>query len=308
MRLGDWCIAMGHPGGFSYERRPPVRMGRIWRRDLDGAIRSSCPLIGGDSGGPLFDLEGRVIGINSSIHGAVDQNRHVAIDTLREDWDKMLKAKAWGSQVFGDNGSRPKVGAEFDRDSQEGARVESVFENTPASKAGLKPGDVVIKFDGTDVATWHHWQRLVAKKKPGDTVKIAYRRGADTAECELELARPSLAKTGRNTEGDAPDDREKGPPEPKIPEQTGPRPFLGAELEDTNGKGAKIASVKENSPAAKAGLVPGDFILRLNDKDVDGPTPAADVVRALKPGDKLTVKVKRGETEHTVDATLQQKP
>lgn len=309
MRLGDWCIAMGHPGGFSIDRRPPVRVGRIWRRDLDGAIRSSCPLIGGDSGGPLFDLEGRVIGINSSIHGSVDQNRHVAIDTLRDDWDRMLnEKKAWGRQVYGDDGSLPRLGANFDRDSQEGVKVDEVFEGAPAGKAGLKAGDILIKFDGKDIATFHHMYRIVGKKKPGDKVRIAYRRGEELMEGELELASPAPARSRRNRGGSDDDDREEARREPKIPEETGPRPYLGADLEDTGGNGAKVTRVKEGSPAAKAGLVAGDIVHSFNEKDVNGPTPAADILKGLKPGDKLSVKIKRGETETTVEATLDKKP
>lgn len=313
MRFGDWCVAMGHPGGFSYERRPPVRAGRIWRRDSDGAIYTSCPLIGGDSGGPLFDLEGRVIGINSSIHGSVDMNRHVAIDTLKEDWDRMLKEKAWGVQGFRAEASRPRMGVTFDRDSQEGVKVEDVGPDTPAARAGLKTGDVVIKFDGVDVTTFGHLQRLVGKKTSGDKVKVALRRAAGTVECEIELAKPpSLARQAKRAAGGNPaedeNERDTGPPEPKIPEEKGPRPFFGTELEDTGGKGAKVTAVKENSPAAKAGLVPGDLLLRVNDKDVDGPTPAADAIRALKPGDKMTVKAKRGEKEMAVEATIETKP
>lgn len=319
MRLGDWCVAMGHPGGYSYERRPPVRAGRIWRRDLDGAIFSSCPLIGGDSGGPLFDLEGRVIGINSSIHGSVDMNRHVAVDTLREDWDRMLKEKAWGRQGFSADGGRPRVGAVFDRDSQEGVKViEEVDAESPAGKAGLKLGDTVVKFDGVDVATFHHLQRIIGKKKAGDKVKLGLKRGTDAVECEIELGspprRPEPDAKEKKPEKENPKEKDpkgeneedKGPSEPKVPDESGPRPFFGAALEDTGGKGARIASVKEGSPAAKAGLAADDIILRLNDKDVDGPTPAAELIRGLKPGDKLTVKAKRGETEHNAEATLEE--
>lgn len=309
MRLGDWCIAMGHPGGFNYERRPPVRAGRIWRRDSDGAIFSSCPLIGGDSGGPLFDLEGRVIGINSSIHGNVRMNRHVAIDTLRDDWDKMMKEKAWGIQVFSPDSGRPRLGAEFDRDSQEGVKVLEVFDALPASKAGIKAGDVIYKFDGADVATYHHMQRLIGKKKPGDKIKVSLHRGKENVDCELELAKPSKRRESKpdGEENEKEAEKDKGPPEPKIPDEKGPFPYFGAELEDTGGKGARVAAVKENSPAAKAGLVAGDIIIRLNDKDVDGPTPASEVIRSLKPGDKITIKTKRGETEHSADATLEKK-
>jgi len=321
MRYGDWCIAMGHPGGFDYSRRPPVRLGRIWRRDQDGAIFSSNPLIGGDSGGPLFDLEGRVIGINSSIHGATDMNRHVAVDTLRDDWDRMLKEKAWGRQGFGAGSDRPRMGAKFDPDSQEGVKVtEEVDGDSPAGKAGLKNGDVLVRFDGMDVATWHHLNRLVARKKPHDKVKLGLRRGDETVECEIELGEPSR-RSGRELasreEGpeekpgeERDEDRKKKdrvPMDPKVPDESGLRPFFGAELDDTGGKGAKVTAVKENSPAAEAGLAPGDIIIRLNDKDVDGPTAAAEVVRALKPGDKLTIKAKRGETELSADATLKQK-
>jgi len=331
MRFGDWCVAMGHPGGFDYNRRPPVRLGRIWRRDTDGAIFSSNPLIGGDSGGPLFDLEGRVIGINSSIHltpagdqsTTVDGNRHVAIDTLREDWDRMLTEKAWGRQGFGPQPG-PRLGLVFDRDSQEGVRViEEVDSDSPAGKAGIKNGDVVIRFDDVEVLTFHHLQRLVNKKKAHDKVKVSVRRSSETVDCEVELGeppqtrrRPQRRSEEEKPEPDKPKDEEKEeekkedrppPREPKVPEETGPHPFFGAEVEDTGGKGARVVAVKENSPAAQAGLVAGDIIIRLNDKDVDSPTAAAELLRTLKPGDKLSFQAKRGETEHSADATLEKK-
>ena len=303
MRLGDWVVAMGHPGGFSHERRPPVRLGRIWRRDLDGAIFSSCPLIGGDSGGPLFDLKGRVIGINSSIHGSVEMNRHVAIDTLRADWDEMMKDKTWGTQGFGtDERRRPRTGATFDRDSQDGVRIENVGENTPAAAAGLKPGDVLVRFDGMDVATFHALQRLMTKKKAGDKVKVAVRRGPETIEVELELTRAQSVPSP--DDGDDKGDKDS-PPEPKAPAERKPAPFFGIEVEDADGKGARITSVKEGSPAAKAGLVPGDLLFRCNDKDIGSPADAADFLRSLKPGDKLTVKARRGDTEFSGEAALE---
>ncbi len=321
MRFGDWCIAMGHPGGYDYNRRPPVRLGRIWRRDSDGAIFSSNPLIGGDSGGPLFDLEGRVIGINSSIHGATDANRHVAIDTLREDWDRMLKEKPWGRQGFAASPG-PRMGVVFDRDSQEGVVVtEEVDADSPAGKAGIKNGDVLVRFDGTDVLTFHHLQRLINKKKPHDKVKVSLRRGGETVDCEIELGEPAQTRRPErrsprerperekpeDPSGDEPKEDRPPPREPNVPEPSGPQPFFGAELDETGGNGAKVTAVRENSPAAKAGLVPGDLIVRFNDKDVASVVDACEAFRSLKPGDKLTFKAKRGDGEISAEATLEQK-
>lgn len=305
MRLGDWVVALGHPGGFSYERRPPVRLGRIWRRDVDGAIFSSCPLIGGDSGGPLFDLEGRVIGINSSIHGSVEMNRHVAIDTLRADWDDMMKDKTWGTKGFrADERRRPRTGAMFDRDSQDGVRIENVSDNSPAAAAGWKSGDFLIRFDGQDVATFHALQRLMAKKKSGDKVAVALRRGSETIEGEIELTRAGSIPAPSDPDGEDKD----GPPAPKVPNAAPRGPFFGIEVEDSEGKGARITNVKDGSPAARAGLVPGDLLIRANDRDIATPADAADLLRSLKSGDKLNFKARRGESDFSGEATLDQNP
>jgi len=306
MRLGDWVVALGHPGGFSYERRPPVRLGRVWRRDLDGAIFSSCPLIGGDSGGPLFDLQGRVIGINSSIHGSVEMNRHVAVDTLRADWDGMMKDKTWGTKGFRvDERRRPRTGATFDRDSQEGVKIEEVGAGTPAAAIGWQAGDVLIRFDGEDVATFHALQRIIAKKKAGEKVKVAVKRGGDVMEGELELAKAPVAPPpAENGDGEG----KEGPSEPKVPAPVGPGPFFGVEVEAGDGPGVRITAVKEGSPAAKAGLVAGDLLLKCNDRDIATPADAAEFLRSMKAGDKLTVKARRGDTEFSGEAALESKP
>jgi S1-C subfamily serine protease len=87
---GDWCLALGHPGGFQPRRSPPVRLGRVI--DTDRAIiRTDCTITMGDSGGPLFDMEGRVIGIHSRIADETTINLHVPAATYQDAWD-VLKA------------------------------------------------------------------------------------------------------------------------------------------------------------------------------------------------------------------------
>lgn len=304
LQLGDWVIAMGHPGGYSYERRPPVRLGRVWRRDLDGALFTSCPLIGGDSGGPLFDLDGRVIGIHSSIHGSVEMNRHVAIDTLRFDWDKLSKDQIWGKVSFNSsNDSRPVTGAIFDRESRTGVVVKEVFADLPASKAGMKVGDVIQKFDGQDVATFHAMQRLLGRREPGDIVPVAVKRGEELVDLQIQLGRRFLPARDANGNEIEPDD---GPREPHVPDAPGPRPWLGAGVEQTD-DGAKLGGLAPDGPAALAGLKEGDIVTKINDTAVTNATEVADALLALKPEEKARIQIKRGAAPLTLEVTLGKK-
>ena len=98
---GDWCLALGHPGGPILGRRPPVRLGEISHAGTGSgftdAIVTNATVISGDSGGPLFDLEGRVIGINSNISGSWATNRHVPLPAFIEAWDELMAGETIGS-------------------------------------------------------------------------------------------------------------------------------------------------------------------------------------------------------------------
>lgn len=86
--VGQWCVATGHPRGFQKDRSPPVRLGRVV--DIsDNVLRTDCTITGGDSGGPLFDMQGRVIGIHSRITQSFTENYHVPALAFREAWDVM---------------------------------------------------------------------------------------------------------------------------------------------------------------------------------------------------------------------------
>ena len=89
---GDWCLALGHPGGYHPDRSAPVRLGRVISAD-DYVIRSDCPIQGGDSGGALFDLEGRVTGIHSRISEDLTVNLHVPSATFQDTWDQLKAAR-----------------------------------------------------------------------------------------------------------------------------------------------------------------------------------------------------------------------
>lgn len=88
--VGDWCLAVGHPNGYISDRRPVVRLGRV--TDLNSRnIQTDCILVGGDSGGPLFDMHGRVIGIHSRIGRKSDVNYHIPIDQFVTSWEELTR-------------------------------------------------------------------------------------------------------------------------------------------------------------------------------------------------------------------------
>lgn len=92
--IGDWCVAIGHPGGFDKERSSPVRLGRVIDK-VPMVMRTDCVITGGDSGGPLFDLKGRVIGIHSRITEELDENFHVPIQTYLTAWDELMNGEVY---------------------------------------------------------------------------------------------------------------------------------------------------------------------------------------------------------------------
>ncbi|MES2709677.1 MAG: trypsin-like peptidase domain-containing protein [Verrucomicrobiota bacterium] len=93
---GEWVLALGHPGGYDQQRGAPLRVGRLWDVDNKTFYRSDCTVSGGDSGGPLFDLDGKVIGIHSSISQNLSENRHVPIGVFEKDMERLKKSEVWG--------------------------------------------------------------------------------------------------------------------------------------------------------------------------------------------------------------------
>ena len=188
---GQWVVSIGHPGGYQQGRTPVVRLGRIHERSKK-VIRTDCTLVGGDSGGPLFDLEGRVIGIHSRIGPTLNMNFHVPVDTYPDTWDRLVKAEVWGGarnilNLFGgDNPAFMGVQTEL-KDGK--VVIDMVVKDSPAEKAGLKKGDTLVKVGTTPLTSTEELPRLLRGKKPGDKVELEILRDAKTLKIEVVLAK-----------------------------------------------------------------------------------------------------------------------
>jgi serine protease Do len=198
LKKGDWCVVTGHPGGFRPGRPPVVRVGRVIEVNRTAAaryVRTDCTLVGGDSGGPLFDMHGRVIGIHSRIGRSITANLHVPVDTYRETWDRLLKGERWGRGI-GRNvrprGGEADLGCRLEPGGM-ACKVREVLKGSPAEKAGLKAGDVIRKFDGRETATAAALLEELKKKRPGDEATLEVRRGTATLTLKVALGRKEAA-------------------------------------------------------------------------------------------------------------------
>jgi len=139
------CISIGHPSGYRSQRGSVVRFGRIVGRNSRWHIHNTCLMEPGDSGGGLFDMEGRLIGIHSYISKSLDQNYDIPVNDFRDHWDQLCEPKdfnpSWAVDQFG-------ISLKSSRATKEGVEIASVLEGSLAEKAGLKPGDQITAIGG----------------------------------------------------------------------------------------------------------------------------------------------------------------
>jgi len=193
-RLGEWVLALGHPGGFDRQRPVVVRLGRIIRLG-SGALQTDCTIVSGDSGGPLFDMHGRVIGIHSRISDSAAANFRVPIGAYHASWDRLVKGDNWGGRR---PGPRSFVGARG-VDHPEGCRLERIEENSPAFKADLKVGDIVMKVNGQKIKDYGSFRQFVAGTKPGEELTLDIKR--DDQETSVKLTVEERRWRGRGRTG-----------------------------------------------------------------------------------------------------------
>lgn len=181
--LGEWCVAIGHPNGLDRQRGAVVRLGRIITISRS-TLRTDCKLLGGDSGGPLYDLDGQVIGIHSRIYITPDSNFHVAALSFHDEWTALKESQIVKSLKLEERGY---LGV-LTEPNAKGARVVEVVENSPAA-GKLKIGDIVTRFEDKVILTNADLNQFISLTSHSKNVKLSVQRDGKPVALEVQLAR-----------------------------------------------------------------------------------------------------------------------
>ena len=181
-KIGDWCFGLGHPGGFDKERGIVVRLGRVIA-NKDETMQTDSRLLGGDSGGPLFDFEGQLIAIHSRVSQQPDQNFHVPIDCYHANWD-FFKNQEIITYDKMESGGFFGVSCEA---VANGVVVREVIPNTAADNAGIKANDILVKVNDEPINSREEFIILVSSLAPGSEVKVLLVRDGSEMSVKANL-------------------------------------------------------------------------------------------------------------------------
>ena len=187
-KLGHWVFALGHSGGFDKSRGPVLRLGRIVK-DSETTVHTDCKVIGGDSGGPLFDMKGRLIAIHSRVSRTMEENMHVPMREYVRHWESMKTNEFVGDGPFA---QRPVKGTGFigigTKDSEDGLLVEKTGKDSPAQKAGIEEGDILLSINNKEITGKEGFKSMLKEMSEGDKVELKILRKGEEKTVKLTLA------------------------------------------------------------------------------------------------------------------------
>jgi serine protease Do len=305
-RVGQWVIAAGSPFGLPRTITAgivsAVGRGSMGIADYGDFIQTDAAINQGNSGGPLIDLQGRVIGVNTAIASRTGGSNGIGfaipINLARNVADQLLSdgavRRGWLGIVMGD--LDPAMAATFGYKG-DGILVNDVDPKGPAVRAGVKTGDIIVKLDGKSVDDMGVFRNRIAQTRPGKTIELGVWRGKSvrTVSVKLEVL-----------PGD-----EAVDPKPRAKKKKKGVQRLGLTLRDPadglrnrlglpKGAGVLVSDVEPGSLAATAGLTHGDVLLEVGDKPAKSAKTALRQLEGANFESGIRLRVRRGDFAHFV--------
>ena len=317
MRVGDWVLAIGNPFGLGGSVTAGIVSARgrdIGSGPYDDFIQTDASINRGNSGGPLFNLDGEVIGINTAIFsqtgGSVGIGFAIASNLATNVVDQLTefgKTRRGWLGVFIQE-ITPEIAETLGLKNENGALVSSVHPDGPAEAGGIKAGDVVLKFDGKPISDMRSLPRIVAETAIDTTVKVEVLRAGKIVVLKIKLGELEQAEQagllgGKSSTSPSPHsfaslgftvspitDRLRA--EHEIPENIDGKPM----------NGVIVVEVVQGSPASERGIAIGDIIRRIGQKQVQKPADLIDAVEDARKQKKpsFLLLIRRGERERFI--------
>lgn len=302
VEVGDYCVAVGNPfnlGTISVNKThyPSVSVGiisAVHRRQgtYSDCLQTDAAMNPGNSGGPLVNVDGEIIGINGRIatRFANRVNSGVGFAIPSNQVKRFLKVMMKGGEGgLAHHGEIKGLELSTEHLNGKGARVYKVGTGTSAEAAGFRPGDLIVKVEDYSVFSRDRFHGVVGTYPAGETLTVLVRRGNQDVEISAKLD-----KVG----------------DPAVAQQSG-RPagagYLGVRLDDGDG-GIVLSDVVTNSPADEAGLKAGDGVLQINGRKVKTSDEFLKILWKCKPGEKVRLTVRREDREIEAEAVLTKYP
>jgi serine protease Do len=302
VRVGEWVVAIGSPFGLENT----VTAGIVSAKGRDTGdylpfIQTDVAVNPGNSGGPLINMQGEVIGINSQIYsrtgGFMGISFAIPIDeAMRVAEQLKTSGKVVRGRIAVAIGEVTKdVADSLGLPTAEGALVSSVEPGGPAEKAGVQPGDIILKFNGHSVDTATDLPRMVGDTKPGTKATITVWRKGQTRELPVTIAEMQPDKMTKTDEKQAP------PPKQRATNSLGIAVSdIPADLQKTLKVHGGVQVDQVDGPAARVGLQKGDIILRVGDTDISSAKQFDEVTAHLDPQKMVALLVRRGDNTQFV--------
>jgi len=297
LRVGEWVLAIGSPFGFENTVTAGIvsAKGRsLPQETYVPFIQTDVAVNPGNSGGPLFNLRGEVVGINSQIYsrtgGFMGLSFAIPIDVAN---DIAQQLRTVGKVTRGRIGVviqplSKELADGFGLSRTQGALVNSVEKGGPADKAGVEAGDVILRFDGKTVASSEDLPRIVGATRPGSKVTMQIWRNKGTRDVQVVVAEMQDERAARQS-------RRGGKPPATMPSQFG---LTLSDLSDAQKSELKVSGgvLVENVQGAgqRAGVRRGDVILAINNQDVKSVEQFNQMMAQFDKGRIVALLVRRG--------------
>jgi serine protease Do len=303
LQVGDWVIAVGSPFGLQATVTAGIisaKARNIGQGPFDDFLQTDAAINPGNSGGPLVNMQGEIVGINTAIVAggsgigfAIPSNMARKIYTELQ--SKGRVTRGWlGVSI---QPLTPELARSFNAKDTKGVLISDVMPDSPAAKAGLKPGDILVEFEGKKMEAPSDLQRAVGMAQPGQDSKMKVWRDQGERTVEIKI-------------GEAPDEREaQQRPSRATPSALGLdvrpiTPEIAKQLNLKSSEGVIVARVEEGSTAAESGVQRGDVIREINRQRVRSIADYERLTKDVKDGDRLTLLLQRGPMSLYVAFTI----